>query len=106
MQKILLIALLTFAMPVFAGGDFATNWPEVFVKNFACSSGVAKFNVVNKSSKNIGSVTINIFDDAGDPIDQKTIYSVYIGPMSGKEISKDYIDCSKIKRVGFSISQY
>lgn len=107
MKKIaLFFTLSTFVIPVFAEAIFATNWPEVFVKNFTCSSGTAKFNVVNKSNKNIGSVTINIFDDAGDPIDQKTIYSLYIGPMSGKEVYKDYVDCSKIKKVGFSISQY
>lgn len=103
MHKIFLIVLLAISTLAFAEGDFATNSPEVFVKNFTCSGTKAVFNVVNKSNKTITAVNINIFDGAGDPIDQKTIYSLNIYPNSGKEVYYDYMNCSKIQRVGFSI---
>ena len=103
-MKALFIAFVFFiSFNAVAEGDFATNSPEVFVKNFTCSGTRATFNVVNKSNKTITAVNINIFDSAGDPIDQKTIYDFYISPNSGKEVYKDYMNCSKIQRVGFSV---
>lgn len=101
MHKIVLIALLAFSIKVFAEGNFATNSPEVFVKNFTCSGGKATFNIVNKSSKSIDFVYVNIFDADGDPIDKKTITS-YVEKNSGKA---DYanLDCNKLQRIGFSV---
>ena len=100
-QIILLFALLTFSLSLFAEGNFATNSPDVFVKNFICSGGKATFNLVNKSSRSVRYVNLNIFDSAGDPIDQKYT-PTYVEPNSGKEIYIN-VDCNKAQRVGFSI---
>jgi len=102
MKKIALIILLAFSSLAFSEDKFVTNFPDVFIKNFSCSSGKATFNVVNKSNRFITNVYLNVFDNDGDPVNKIRI-SGGVSPNSGKE-DFQWLDCSKLSRIGFSVN--
>ena len=104
MNKIVLIALLIFSTTAFSEDKYATNDPEVFIKNFICSGGKTTFNVVNKSQRYVYRVNLNLFDKDGDPINKIAI-AYGIDKASGREFSIS-LQCEKIQRIGFSVDYY
>lgn len=108
MIKIFFITLgLLFSSLIFAQDKYETNIPDVYIKNLECVDGkYFKFNVVNKSTNSISSMTLHIFDNEGDPIDVKKVffypYNDYIQPQSGsaREVS---VNCKSLKKFGFSV---
>lgn len=102
MKKITPIILLAFSSLAFSEDKFVTNFPDVFIKNFSCSSGRATFNVVNKSNFYILDVYVNVFDKDGDPINKVRI-SGGVAANSGKE-DFHFLDCNKLSRIGFSVN--
>jgi len=105
MKKLLLILFL-FSSAAFAEDRYETNEPDIYIKNFECSSGIASFNLVNKSNKFVTHVYLNIFDDTGDPIDKlENQFAAGVPAQSGKSMLI-VTTCKKIKKFGFSVSVY
>jgi hypothetical protein len=102
MNKLILILVFLLTPLVSLAETLQTNVPGVTVKNFQCSGGNVTFNVVNKSSRTLGSLYINIFDSENDPIDKIWVDLGYLTANSGKEYSKS-VNCSKLTRVGITV---
>lgn len=103
MKKIFLLSLLLLSSLAVAEDRYETNVPDVYIKNFQCTNGNATFNLVNKTDKYVLNVYLNIFDEAGDPIDKlENKYAESITPQSGKAMWIS-TNCQKIKKFGFSV---
>ena len=102
MNKLVLILVFLLTPLVSLAETLQTNVPGVTVKNFQCAGGNVTFNVVNKSSRTIGSLYINIFDSENDPIDKIWVYLDSLSANSGKEYSTK-VNCNKLTRVGITV---
>ena len=102
MKKIIFLLFIFLSTSVYAN-KFQTNAQGVYMKNFSCTGGMAGFNIVNKSLKDVKSITVIVYDSDNDPIDSATKY-VYVESGSGMRAAV-FIDCANSKSIGFKVSQ-
>jgi len=100
MKQLIFLIVIFLSTSVYAN-KYQTNVQGVYVKNFNCKGYTAQFNVVNKSSKYINSITLIAYDSDNDPIDSKSTL-IYLGSGQGKKTSVS-IDCSQLISVGFKV---
>ena len=107
MKKLILIFILIPNL-LLSADKYQTNDPNVYIKNFQCPGSEAVFNLVNKSNSKIYKITLHIFDQDNDPINQVEKQLTYynegpIDPNSGKQISLS-VRCNSLNKIGFSIN--
>lgn len=105
MNKLVLILVFLLTPIVSFAETLQTNVPGVTVKNFQCANSRVTFNLVNKSDKILYTLYINIFDSENDPIDKIFIGLDSLASNSGKEYSKNYVQCNKLSRIGITVNQ-
>jgi len=102
-MKYLFFLILVMSNSIYAQ-TYSTNMSEVTIKNFSCDSftGFAEFNVVNKSSKQITIITIDIYDSSGDPINRANSFG-FLSPNSGYRATAMLGNCN-YSRLNFSVN--